>query len=288
MKKLFILCAVLLLAACSGGGAGDESANDVSTSESMDKEMAASTEESEAAQTEEMKMGQTAQTERMVAYESHLQLAVKNVESVLETFEEKVKQSGGYVVESSISTEGSTKRAYLQARVPSGKFDSYLAYVEENSERVIDRNVRGEDVTEEYVDLESRLKAKRTVEKRLLSFMEKAEKTEDLLKISNDLARVQEEIEQVEGRMKYLKNRTDYALVSLSMEDTNVKVPKVKDNEELQTGQKIKQAFASSINGIAVFFSAIAVFLIGFSPVLLIIGVVGGVVYLVMKKRRKK
>ena len=50
---------------------------------------------------------------------------------------------------------------------------------------VLERNVTGQDVTEEYVDLESRLKSKRAVEKRLLEFMDDAEKTDDLLKISN-------------------------------------------------------------------------------------------------------
>lgn len=57
----------------------------------------------------------------------------------------------------------------------------------------MDSSITGQDVTEEYIDLESRLKSKQAVESRLLSFMEQAEKTEDLLAISKDLAKVQEE-----------------------------------------------------------------------------------------------
>ncbi len=113
--------------------------------------------------------------------------------------------------------------------------------------KVHQRNVSGSDVSEEYVDLESRLKSKRTVESRLLEFMQKATTTEDLLKISSDLARVQEEIEQITGRIKYLDNQVDYSTIIITINENNINVPEL-TNKDLNTWEKIKKQFMTSIN----------------------------------------
>ncbi len=93
---------------------------------------------------------------------------------------------------------------------------------------MLQRNISGDDVTEEYVDLESRLKSKRVVEERLISFMNNAEKTEDLLKISEDLAEVQEEIETIEGRKKFLENQTSLSTIIITLYENKVTVPSLK------------------------------------------------------------
>ncbi|NBJ71147.1 MULTISPECIES: DUF4349 domain-containing protein [Clostridia] len=72
------------------------------------------------------------------------------------------------------------------------------------------------------MDLESWLHSKKVVEKRLLAFIEQAAKTEDLLNISADLAKVQEEIEQITGRMNYLQNKADLATVHIEVRENDV------------------------------------------------------------------
>ncbi|MBW9235445.1 DUF4349 domain-containing protein, partial [Leptospira santarosai] len=96
-------------------------------------------------------------------------------------------------------------------------FEKFLLEAEGEAAKVLERNVTGQDVTEQYVDLESRVRSKRAVEERLLDFMSKAQKTEDLLKISEDLAQVQEEIEVMVGKMKYLENQTSFSTIEISM-----------------------------------------------------------------------
>src|SRR5690625_6804027 len=97
----------------------------------------------------------------------------------------------------------------MTVRIPEKHFQTFLTDTEEEAAEVLSRNVSGQDVTEQYVDLESRLKSKHAVEERLLAFMEDAKKTEDLLKISKDLATVQEDIEVIVGKMKYLENQSE-------------------------------------------------------------------------------
>src|SRR5690606_38457488 len=103
-------------------------------------------------------------------------------------------------------------------KVPASGFQSFLTGLEKlKKDEEFQRHVQGQDVTEEYVDLTSRLKAKQVVEARLLSFMEKATDTKDLLEFSNELARVQEEIERIKGRMRYIDENVSFSTVELRM-----------------------------------------------------------------------
>src|SRR5699024_6000993 len=106
------------------------------------------------------------------------------------------------------------------------------------------QNISGQDVTEEYVDLESRLKAKKAVEKRLLHLMEEAKSTKDLLQVSERLAQVQEEIEQLKGRMNYLDHRTVYATVTIH---ATQEAPLGSPEETPDTGERMKSSFIQSI-----------------------------------------
>ncbi len=125
----------------------------------------------------------------------------------------------------------------MTVRIPAKQFQSFLTILDEGNMKVQEKAVSGEDVTEQYVDLTARLEAKEVVEKRLLSFMEKAEKTEDLLKISADLAEVQEEIEQLTGKIKYLENQSDFATIDLFIKENNTSLPSVQ-NESASTWEK--------------------------------------------------
>src|SRR5690625_1979958 len=164
--------------------------------------------------------------ERKVIYNAELHIEVKSYQQTLNDIQKQVTNFHGYIVESSMyeEQENGAKIGQITARVPQEKFQDFIKLVEDGSSKVVESSTSGQDVTEEYVDLESRLKSKRIVEDRLLSFMEQAKKTEDLLKISSDLAEVQEEIEAISGRMKYLQNKSDLATITIYIDEKNVKI----------------------------------------------------------------
>lgn len=297
MKKaiyFFLITSILLvLAACSSDEASYESKSDDSSS---DKEMsnvvtsdADGEAENEAVTEEESSESKTespvAATARMIIHQASLSVNVKELAKAQSNIEKKVELYGGYIVESNVYQEDEqSSSGKMIVRIPEKNFEKFLSDAEGEAAEVLERNVTGQDVTEQYVDLESRVKSKRAVEERLLDFMSKAQKTDDLLKISADLAKVQEEIEVMVGKMKYLENQTSFSTIELLMYENRVVVPEI-ESKELNTWEKTKKQLATSTNSLLAAGSALVVFFIGNLPVLLILGVIGYLVYWIIKRR---
>jgi len=228
-------------------------------------------------------------SERMVIHQAELQLKVKSLEKTSILIEKKVQKYGGYIVESTVSGEEEEEEEMsgsTTVRIPEQYFQDFLHDAEDEAAKVLSRTITGQDVTEEYVDLESSLKSKRVVEARLLEFMKQAKKTEDLLKISADLAQVQGELEEVTGKMKYLENQTSFATVSLLFIQRGIVVPEV-SNKDLDTWDKTKKQFAESANFILAAGSWLIVFIVGNLPILIILAGITVLVLWVMRRRKK-
>ncbi|MGD6832842.1 DUF4349 domain-containing protein [Sutcliffiella halmapala] len=291
-KKILIGLAfiLLLLTGCSASNDSSESSNamDSSGEKSYEGGIGADTDDSAGVEEDgEMAPGGV-NNERKVMYNASVSLEVDDIGESIDEVEKNVQELKGYVVEVNFTSNNEQDYGSITLRIPTDSLTAFLDGLEEYSGKVIEKRVVGQDVTEEYVDLTSRLKAKRVVEERLLDLLSKAEKTEDLLKISSDLSVVQEEIEQVMGRMKYLDNKTEFAEVEMNFMDVSIPIPDVKGNEDLKTGEKIKKTFAASLNSITAFFSGLAVFLIGYSPILLLLATASILVYWGVRRYLKK
>lgn len=227
-------------------------------------------------------------TDRMIIHRAQLELNVKNFEQAQMNIEKKAKKLGGYIVESNVYRENEDAiRGNMTVRVPAKHFETFLADAEGEASEILERFVTGEDVTEQYVDLESRVKSKRVVEERLLEFMGTAEKTEDLLKISSDLAVVQEEIELIVGKINYLENQTSFSTIDIGMYENRVIIPGV-DGKKLDTWEKTKKQFATSTNFLLEAGSGIVVFLFGNLPIIVLLLFVGGGIYFLTRIKRSK
>ncbi|WP_188454840.1 DUF4349 domain-containing protein [Virgibacillus oceani] len=303
MKKCFLLICILglgvLLAACSNQSESSES-NDkaaLSTEDhaigdeaefSAEVEQAESSQNDGSVQQKDTKVDEAADIDRKIIYTANLSIEVKDYQKALDTIQNQATDRGGYIVESNMyeDAEYGSTNGHITVRIPQDQFRDFIALVEKGSSKVLESSVSGQDVTEEFVDLEARLKSKRVVEKRLLSFMEQAEKTEDLLTISEDLANVQEEIEEITGRMKYLQNKTDLATVTIQIQENNVSISGM-SKDDLNTWDQIKQQFLKSINFLITALSGLLVFFVGNLPIFILLGVIGIAVLVVIKKRRK-
>lgn len=282
---------VFLLVGCS---ANEESAkSDMLETDSADysNEVAniseEAKEESLTDQSKETESSNETKTQRMIIHNAAISANVKELSVAQEKITQKVKKYNGYIVESTVYQESeSNSYGKMVVRVPEEHFETFLVEAESEVTKVLERNVTGEDVTEQYVDLESRLKSKRAVEARLLVFMEKAEKTEDLLKISDDLAKVQEEIEIIVGKMKFLENQTSLSTIEMTLYENKIVVPSI-ENDDLNTWEKIKKQFVTSINFLLSIGSNILVLLLGNLPVLVILGVLAFISYSLFKRRKK-
>ncbi|AIF43967.1 DUF4349 domain-containing protein [Virgibacillus sp. SK37] len=222
---------------------------------------------------------------RKIIYTANLEIEINSYEKALENIQKKVEAYQGYVVESSMFEEEENKgtSGFITVRIPQGKFREFIQLVEDGSKNVLSNSISGQDVTEEYIDLESRLRSKEVVEERLLSYMKKAEKTEDLLAISKDLASVQEEIDQIKGRMKYLENKSDLATITIHMTENNLAI----SGEDLNTWDKTKQQFLQSLNWLLKAVSGLIIFFVGNLPILLVTASIAVIVLIVIRKLSK-
>ncbi|GAM13797.1 DUF4349 domain-containing protein [Mesobacillus selenatarsenatis] len=299
LKKVsfMVFLFVFLLAGCSGGISQEDSKmsadGDMNSSmENVSEDEIGFSESDKADSGEDAKAeGQASQeldegaAQRMVIYNAEMDIRVDNFEKARNALEQKAKAYNGYIVQSNSNRyDGEQQSGTMTFRIPQEHFNAFLNDAEGLSVQVNNRHVSGQDVTEEYVDLESRLKSKKAVEARLLDFMKQAQKTEDLLKISSDLADVQEQIEQIEGRKKFLENQTALSTVTIILQENEVPVPKI-DNDSLNTWQKIKKQFADNINILLAAGSGIVVFLIGNLPILLIVGVIVAVIIFFIRRK---
>jgi len=125
---------------------------------------------------------------------------------------------GGSVLSSRVYEGDGQTRAEVVLAVPSDRFEEALDELRGLGRRVTTDSVTGEDVTEEFVDLESRERNLLAAEESLLRLYDRAESIEDTLDVGAELTEVRGEIERVQGRLKYLEGRTEFSRISVSIE----------------------------------------------------------------------
>lgn len=145
----------------------------------------------------------------MLIYTGNVQMAVYEVRNSLNEVETMARSLGGFL----------SKRddRSITIRVPAARFEDALKRIEKLGD-VLARNVDVEDVTEEFNDVDIRLKNARAVRDRLEQLLSKASKVEESIQIEKELERVALLIERLEGRMKFLKDRAAYSTITVSFQ----------------------------------------------------------------------
>jgi hypothetical protein len=207
--------------------------------------------------------------ERLIIRNASLDIVVRDTESVVEEISALTEELGGYTVESNISEYDEGKRAHLQLRVPAEDLDLALERIRKLSMEVRRETVTGQDVTDEYVDVQSRLRHLEATEERLLTFMEEAEDTEAALEVYDRLQNIQAQIEQAKGRMEYLEQSAAMATITLDITPSELAQP-------IQVGRwrpqgTLRDAFESLIRVFQFLVDALIIIVVLVLPVVLII-----------------
>jgi hypothetical protein len=188
---------------------------------------------------------------------------------------------GGWVVSSQISGEEEEIRGWISIRVPDGTFDQASAELRGLAVRVTSESTSSEDITEEYVDLQSRLKNAEATESQYLALLEKATTVEDALKVYAALTQIRYEIEQIKGRMQYLERTSAMSLISVNLKPVATAKPLVSPT------WSAREAFKSAVRGLTAFGQGLGTAAIGaaiFSPIW---GTILGVLYWRRRRKRK-
>ncbi len=220
--------------------------------------------------------------ERMIVRTGEMSLVVEEVTQACDDIAQLAASYDGYVVSSYISGEEEEMRGWISFRVPDEKFDPALAELRDLAVRVESERTYSEDVTEEYTDLQSRLRNAEATEQQYLALLEKAEDIEDILSIYDYLSRVRQEIEQIKGRMLYLERTTSTSLISVSLE------PEVAAKPLVRVGWNALEVLKAAARGLVVagqVLATIAMWLLIFIPIW---GTILGIILWRRHKRKAK
>jgi len=159
-------------------------------------------------------------SERLVIQNADLSIVVTDVKARIQAIEDMAAEMGGFVVSVNVyetyASEGQkVPEGQIVVRVPDEKLGQALEQIKQDTVEVQNETRSGQDVTNQYVDLQSQLTAKQAAEAQLLKIMENAEKTEDVLAVYAQLQQIQSEIEVLKGQIKYYEESASLSAISV-------------------------------------------------------------------------
>ena len=181
-----------------GGADGDESISKVTSGGGSTEEQAAS-----------------AAQNRIIVRTVDMTLIVDNVAASIDEIADLATRSRGWVVSSDRSPK---HRGFVSIRVPADSLDGSIESLRNLATEVESEITSSEDVTDEFVDLSSRLTNLEATEVALLRLLDRANRVEDALAVQRELTRIQEEIERIQGRLKFLQETAAFSLININLE----------------------------------------------------------------------
>lgn len=212
-----------------------------------------------------------------------LDVQTKEFDEMLEYLTAKVQEMGGYTESSSISGNNyyyeSTRDANYTVRIPSDKLDQFVQVVGEKG-NISYKSEEIEDVTLEYVDVESHKKALEAEQERLLELLEMAESMEDIIAIESKLSEVRYQLENYGTQMRVLENQIDYSTVHISVQE----VERITEAKERTFFEEIADRFSDSLYHVVRGCRSFVITFIGSIPILIVWAVLIFAAYVILRK----
>ena len=222
---------------------------------------------------------------RKIVYTARVDLTVADVEAFVAEVRDLTRAAGGFVGDSSVTgRKGSNRSASVTVRVPSAEYGDFLAAVSVLGD-VDSRSESAADVTEQYVDLEARIKNKLREEARLVELLEdKTGKLPDILAVEKELSRVREEVERFQGRMNVLKDQVALSTVTLTARERRTYEPP----KPTTLGERLAAVWDNSVRRVGEFFARLVVEFVAFVPWLVVWIPLGLIGWLVVRRVMRK
>jgi len=213
---------------------------------------------------------------------AELEMQVKDATVATQSAKAIATAKNGFVLSASVTgTEKGERTAWVSLRVPVAQFEATVTEMKKLSSLVISEQTAGQDVTEEYADLESQIRNAQAEEAQYQQVMKQATKISDILEVTSRLAEVRGRIERLQGRRQFLTNRTDYSTVSATMSEEPVVSAPSSKWRPLQVASEslnfLVAAFETVVNML------IAILIVG-GGLLLPIAIVGYLIYRLVKR----
>ena len=209
-------------------------------------------------------------TERKIIRNADLQLESDKPEEAQTKISQIAETKGGFVVETQSSASDAKANVRdtvsMTVRVPAAKFDEALNEIRQAASRVIVENIKGEDVTEEFIDIEARLKTQKALEAQFLEIMKQSKTVADALNVQTEIATVRGEIEKIEGRKRFLESQASLSTVKIRLQ-----TPAAFSTNSAGFFGKLGQAFGTGFDAALSFILVLVTALIALLPFFLFI-----------------
>jgi hypothetical protein len=277
MKFLSVLLFGFVLA-CSQGNSSGDGLISKERSYALEEEVPI-TEDLTPGYNEDDNEGDLVHTEQKIIKTAHLTFESKDPELTHEKILGLTKDFKGFVQSDHSGKDYGRVNFNIVIRVPTENFQSMIDGVSNGVDYFDQKEISRKDVTEEFVDLQARLKAKRQLEERYLQLLKQAKNVKEMLEIERELSKIREEIEAKEGRLQYLQNKVSLSTIYINFYKTTSS-----KGVSMSYGQKMVNALKGGWNGISVFFLG----LLYIWPLLLVIGILTFILRRYLKRLKKK
>ena len=209
--------------------------------------------------------------ERKLIKNGSLSFETYDLEKTRKKIFEAIKKYKGYTSSDNEYTASNRISNTISIRVPAKEFDNFLLEVSKGVERFDSKNININDVTEQFVDTEARLKTKKKLEVKYLELLKKAKTVREILDVERQLANVRSEIESKEGRLKYLQSQVSFSTLTVTFYK--------KITSESNFSRKFKNAFKEGFENVKGFL----IYIINIWPFILV-----GILLIFFLRRRRK
>lgn len=250
--------------------------------EASESETTTETETQDIAMTEQMAVSNAPYSKDKVAIEpkiiknANLRFETEDLSATAAAISKAISAHRGQVQNDTEGNRGYEPSRTMVVRVPSQHFEAFINDISKGVKYFDTKEISSDDVTEEYVDTEARIKAKKVLEARYLELISKAKKVSEILEIEKELSAIREEIEAKEGQLRYMKSRVAMSTVRIEFYKQAAEQP----GATVSYGSKIWNALVSGFNGLSSFFIG----LLNIWPIILIFVIA----FIIIRKKFKK
>lgn len=183
---------------------------------------------------------------RKLIKEGWVEFETKSIESTGQKLLALVEQYNGYVASDNVYKSTGRTTNTVTIRIPSESFDQVLEASIQDVKKIDNKQINVRDVTEEFVDIEARLKTKRALEMRYSELLQQAKSVSEILEIESELGSLRADIESIEGRLKYLQNQVSFSTLHLTFYETYA--------SDIAFNRKFKEGFQNGWDNLFYFF----------------------------------
>ena len=238
----------------------------------------------------------TSTQDRLVIMNADLTIVIPDPQAKLQAISQMATSMDGFVVsmnldQTTLQNGQTAPEGSISIRIPSGKLDDALKQIKADVIEVRNEDQTGQDVTQQYVDLQSQLDALQAAETQLNTIMQNATKTQDVLDVFNQLESYRQQIDVIKGQMQYYQQASTYSLINVTLiaEQTVQPIeiggwkPEGVVRDAIQSLIRFWQGFVNFL--IDLFLLVLPILITIFGPIALIIW---GIIALVKHNRKKK